>query len=122
MSWQGGAIFLALFIASTCPQTRSQCEEAKSTLQINECFSAELKKATTELNRVYRSTLKKLEPTDAVLLRKAQATWAAYRDAQCEAEYALWGGGTGGPAAMMSCKLELTQERTKEIQNTYLNR
>jgi uncharacterized protein YecT (DUF1311 family) len=88
-------------------------------LQINECFSKELIKASAEVNRVFRSTLKKLQPEDAALLRKAQRTWLAYRDAQCEAEHAMWG--TGGPAALMSGKVELTHQRTEEIQNTYKN-
>jgi len=78
-------------------------------------------KASAEVNRVCRSTLKKLQPEDAALLRKAQRAWLAYRDAQCEAEHALWGGGTGGPAALMSGKVELTRQRTAEIQNTYKN-
>jgi uncharacterized protein YecT (DUF1311 family) len=81
----------------------------------------ELKKADAEVNRVYHSTVKRLQADDAALLRKAQRAWLAYRDAQCEAERALWGGGTGGPAAWMSCKVELTRQRTAEIENTYKN-
>jgi uncharacterized protein YecT (DUF1311 family) len=81
----------------------------------------ELKKADAEVNRVYHSTVKRLQADDAALLRKAQRAWLAYRDAQCEVERALWGGGTGGPAAWMSCKVELTRQRTAEIENTYKN-
>ncbi|HEY6269994.1 MAG TPA: lysozyme inhibitor LprI family protein [Candidatus Acidoferrum sp.] len=99
--------------------TRAQCEGAKSTLQINECFAKELKKAEAEVNKIYQLSVKKLEPDDAALLRKAQRAWLAYRDAQCEAEHALWGGGTGGPAALMSCRVELTRQRVAEIQNIY---
>lgn len=115
-------IFLLGFLAlATGDVARAQCENAKSTLQINECFAKELKKAEVEVNRVYQLTVKKLQPDDAALLRKAQRAWLAYRDAQCEAEHALLGGGTGGPAAWISCKLELTRQRTAEIQNTYEN-
>ena len=101
---------------------RAQCEDAKSTLQINECFAKELKKAEAEVNKIYQLTIKKLQPEDVALLRKAQRAWLAYRDAQCEAEHALCGGGTGGPAAWMSCKVELTHQRVAEIQSTYENR
>jgi uncharacterized protein YecT (DUF1311 family) len=121
MCWGDRALLLMLFIFATGTAARAQCEEAKSTLQINECFAKELKKADAELNTVYRLALKKLEADDAALLRKAQRAWLAYRDAQCEAEHALWGGGTGGPAAWMSCKLGLTSQRTAEIRNTYQN-
>ena len=119
MSWQGKGILVALLAIGACPHARAQCDDAKTTLQINECFAKELKKANAELDRVYRSTAKDLDPADAELLRKAQSAWVAYRDAQCEAEFALWDGGTGGPAARMACKLELTHQRIKEIQNTY---
>jgi uncharacterized protein YecT (DUF1311 family) len=110
---------VAFFAIATGAVVRAQCDDAKTTLQINECFAKELKKADAELNDVYRSTIKKLEAADAALLRKAQRAWLVYRDAQCEAGRALLDGGTGGPAAFLSCKLELTRKRTAEIQNTY---
>jgi uncharacterized protein YecT (DUF1311 family) len=52
--------------------TRARCEGAKSTLQINECFAKEFKKAEAEVNKIYQLSVKKLEPDDAALLRKAQ--------------------------------------------------
>jgi uncharacterized protein YecT (DUF1311 family) len=121
MFWRGRLFLLTIFILAMGASARAQCEDAKSTAQTNACFAKELKKADTELNGVYRATVKKLHPEDAILLRKTQRAWLAYRDAQCAAEHALWGGGTGGPAAWMSCKLELTRQRTAEIQNTYQN-
>lgn len=121
MYWHSRIFFLVFFICATGNVAKAQCEDAKSTLQINECLAKELKKADAELNSVYHSFVKRLEPDDAILLRKAQRAWLGYRDAQCQAEHALWGGGTGGPAALMNCKLELTRQRTTEIQNTYKN-
>jgi len=109
MSWRSRILLLAFFTLATGNAAEAQCEDAKSTLQINECFARELKKADAEINRIYGLTVKKLQPEDAALSRKAQRAWLAYRDAQCEAERALRGGGTGGPAASMSCKLELTR-------------
>jgi uncharacterized protein YecT (DUF1311 family) len=121
MAYLYRAVLLTFFIFGADSVARAQCDEAKTTLQINECFAKELRKADAEVNRVYRLTVKKLQPDDAAFLRKAQRAWLAYRDAQCEAEHALWGGGTGGPAARMSCSLELTRKRAAEIQNTYKN-
>lgn len=119
MSWHSRILLLIFFTFFAGNVTRAQCEGAKSTLQINECFAKELKKAEAEVNKIYQLSVKKLEPDDAALLRKAQRAWLAYRDAQCEAEHALWGGGTGGPAALMSCRVELTRQRVAEIQNIY---
>jgi uncharacterized protein YecT (DUF1311 family) len=119
VSWRGRVFLFAFFAFTTGAVAKGQCEDAKTTLQINECFAKELKKADAELNGAYRLTMKKLEAADAALLRKAQRAWLVYRDAQCEADRALLDGGTGGPVAFMSCKLELTHKRTAEIQNTY---
>jgi uncharacterized protein YecT (DUF1311 family) len=121
MSWHSRIVLLVFFAFATGNVAKAQCEDAKSTLQINECFAKELKKADAEVNKIYYSTVKKLQRDDAALLRKAQRAWRAYRDAQCEAEHALWGGGTGGPAAWMSCKVELARQRAAEIENTYKN-
>jgi uncharacterized protein YecT (DUF1311 family) len=119
MSWNGKVFLLMFFIFATGTAARAQCEEAKTTLQINECFAKELKKADARLNRVYRLTQEKLSPEDAALLQKTQRAWVAFRDAQCEAEHALMGEGTAGPMTLMSCKLEMTRKRTAEIRTTY---
>jgi uncharacterized protein YecT (DUF1311 family) len=119
MSWRGRVFLLTFFVFATGAVARAQCDDAKTTLQINECFAKELKKADAELNTVYHSTIKKLGPADTVLLRKTQRAWLAYRDAQCEADRALWDEGTGGPAAFMSCRLELAHQRTAEMRKTY---
>jgi uncharacterized protein YecT (DUF1311 family) len=100
MSWRIRIFFLVLFICATGNVARAQCEEAKSTLQINECFAKELKKADVEFNSVYRSIVDKLQPDDTVRLRKAPRAWLGYRNAQCEAEHAPWGGGHGRPSGM----------------------
>jgi uncharacterized protein YecT (DUF1311 family) len=121
MARRGRVLLLAFLTFATANVAKAQCEDVKSTLPINECFAKELKKADAEVNKIYRATLKQLQPDDAALLRKAQRAWLAYRDAQWEAEYALWGGSTGGPAARMSCKLELTRQRAAEIKNSYEN-
>ena len=119
MSWRNRIILLVFFTLATGNVARAQCDEAKTTLQINECFAKELKKADSELNRVYQATVKKLPPDDVALLRKTQRAWLAYRDSQCEAERALMSEGTNAPATWMSCKLELTRKRATEIQTTY---
>jgi len=41
----------------------------------------EWKKSNAELNRVYQESLKKLNPEQSALLKKAQRAWLIYRDA-----------------------------------------
>ena len=74
----------------------AQCENKGTTGDVTECYEQEFRKADAELNRVYKQVLKDLDSEDAARLHKAQRAWVLYRDAQCDAEYALWGGGTGG--------------------------
>jgi uncharacterized protein YecT (DUF1311 family) len=73
MSWHSRIFLLAFFTFATGKVARTQCEDAKSTLQINECFAKELKKADSEVNRIYHITVKKLQADDAALLRKRSA-------------------------------------------------
>lgn len=97
----------------------AQCEEKRTTLDISQCLGTALKRADTELNRSYQQALKNLNMADGERLRIAQRAWAAYRDAQCKAEFELWDGGTGGQIALPQCMLKLTKRRTTEIKETY---
>ena len=59
-------------------------------------MSNEYEKAAGELTRIYKLAFKGLDENETENLKKAQRAWIAYRDAQCEAEYAKWDGGSGG--------------------------
>jgi len=48
-------------------------------------------------------------------LEAAQSAWAAYRDAQCEAIGAGYGGGSGTGIAIRSCRVDLSRERTAAL-------
>jgi uncharacterized protein YecT (DUF1311 family) len=99
--------------------SRAQCEDKKTTVDTIDCLTTEFKKAGVELNRLYQVKIKKLSQADAARLRKAQRAWIGYRDAHCEAEAALYEGGSIAPVIQGSCRLKLTQLRTKEIEAAY---
>ena len=44
-------------------------------------------------------------------LEKAQASWSAARDAQCDYVEATYAGGSGGSIANLSCCIEMGRER-----------
>ncbi len=109
-----------LFAGLACAGTaRGQCEDKVSTADMTQCYDAELKKADAELNRTYQEALGKLKGDNVTRLRTAQRAWVAYRDAQCQAAYKMFEGGTIAPLAFTQCKTKLTQSRTKEIRQTY---
>ena len=111
-------LLLLLFVPSLLT---AQCKDAVSTKDMQDCMDNEWKKSDAELNRVYQESLKKLKPEQAALLKKAQRAWLSYRDAQCDADYKMFAGGTAAPLALTQCRVTLTQERTKTLEDTYLN-
>lgn len=48
-------------------------------------------------------------------LEASQAAWSAYRDAQCEAVGAAFGGGSGTGIGIAACRVELGRERVAEL-------
>jgi len=111
---------LPLFVLFLLPGfARAQCDDKKTTIDINVCLAAELKKADAELHLVFQVKIKKLAAADAARLRKAQRAWIAYRDAHCDAEAGLYAGGTIAPSIQLGCRVNLTQLRTKEIETAY---
>lgn len=113
--------YLFLVVLLPAPSlAAAQCKDAVSTKDMQECMD-EWKKSDAELNRVYQETLKKLKPEQATLLKRAQHAWLSYRDAQCDADYKMYAGGTAAPLALTQCRVILTQERTKTLKDTYSN-
>jgi uncharacterized protein YecT (DUF1311 family) len=96
----------------------AQCKDAVSTKDMQDCMDSEWKRSDAELNRVYQESLKKLKPEQTALLKKAQRAWITYRDAQCEADYKMFAGGSAAPLALTQCRVTLTQERTKTLKDT----
>jgi uncharacterized protein YecT (DUF1311 family) len=48
-------------------------------------------------------------------LDAAQTTWRNHRDAQCDYEGALFGGGSGTGIAIQSCRIKLTRAHTEAL-------
>lgn len=120
-----GLFWLSLTIALQAQETavalapNHPCAEAASTLDMSICYSAELKKANKALNQFYQSLLKELDKADRESLRRAQRSWVQYRDADCESEYRLWGGGSGGPNGRLICTFNRTEERLDLLRRRY---
>ncbi len=117
--------------AAYAPQDQSGCigasadacmatPEGTSTYGMGGCLDAELTWWDDRLNRLYRDLMARHReddaaddlpqgaPTRAGTLRDMQRAWIAYRDAACDHERALWGGGTGGGPATLECLMRLT--------------
>ena len=84
-----------------------------------ECFLAASQKADKDLNAYYGKLRAHLEADDLKKLQVAQRLWVQFRDANCTAEYSLYGGGSAGPTVRAACIEALTRQRTTELRTMY---
>ena len=98
------------------------CDGAVTQFDLNQCSEAAYRAADKELNGAYAAALEAARQYDSwpegraeATLRAAQRTWIAYRDAACEAEAALWDGGSGQPMILSGCLGRLTAQRTDDL-------
>ncbi len=107
--------------------TADPCKTQANTIEINECAKSELAKKDKALNAAYQMLIKKLAPADKFddinytevtkQLLEAQKNWIKYRDADCKAKYTLNEQGTMRGIVHLSCLIERTEQRTKELLN-----
>jgi uncharacterized protein YecT (DUF1311 family) len=108
------------------------CAKAQSTYEINVCSEKEFEKADKALNAAYKKALAQIasgggeKPYDPKsweeAMRASQRAWVAFRDADCKGLMAMeWQGGTGTTAAELSCMIQLTTARTKDLLDRYNN-
>ena len=89
-----------------------------STIAESGCYDQELQYWDRLLNANYRAKMARAKETDranegfgpsqADALKAMQRAWIPYRDAACDYERSLWGGGTGGGPAQLNCLMTQT--------------
>jgi uncharacterized protein YecT (DUF1311 family) len=97
----------------------SPCAKITITTDLASCLSKARASSDAELNSLYRDIRKRLDRDELTALTQTQRLWIQYRDANCSAERALYGTGTGAAPAYLSCLEAMTRARTKELQVTY---
>lgn len=114
--------------ASAC---MDKSEGGYSTVGMGGCISLELEYWDARLNAAYKVLMARekaddLEfgggengvPMKSTALRAMQRVWISWRDATCDYERSLWGGGTGGGPATVGCLMRLTGEQTLYLEAT----
>lgn len=94
-----------------------------STVGMVACISRELDYWDARLNDSYQALRARHRADDAdtanipgipsmeLALRDMQRAWIPFRDATCDYERSLWGGGTGGGPATAGCRMRLTGQQ-----------
>jgi uncharacterized protein YecT (DUF1311 family) len=113
------------------------CPEAKSQLDLNECYSKLYQSADTGLNAAYNdivgfmkknllvaqhdnnATLVTHNEASLTKLLAAQRAWLAYRDANCDSVKFQYDGGSLQPMIWSQCMADTTQQRITTLSNAY---
>lgn len=98
---------------AACRATAAQADTAAA------CLSRALASRDSELSALLNRVRPAITGDELDLLDRAQNAWKEYRSASCEAEYALYGGGSGGPAARLACREALTRDRIAQLHDAY---
>jgi uncharacterized protein YecT (DUF1311 family) len=88
---------------------------------MNETAGKILAKADAEMNQAYKKLMADLDTKSQAKLRESQRQWIKFRDAEAEFLSLKFLGGSAYPMVYAGNKTSLTQQRTKELKDTYKN-
>ncbi len=103
------------------------CAAPTTTIEMNNCAQKAYEKKDNELNVAYQALMKSLTPAKPIgminypevrrQLVNAQQDWIRFRDNDCDAKYKLRQDGTIRTIVYLTCKMEHTDLRTKQLKN-----
>jgi len=95
------------------------CDSANTTLAYRICANLQYQESDSLLNISYRLLLTELKnkASELALLKESQKEWANYRNKHCKIYYEIYEGGSLQSIAYMNSLTELTNNRTKELNN-----
>jgi len=98
------------------------CENAWTTIAINQCMNQELIFANETMDKYLEKSLQRYSNDSVSLtsIKNGQEAWIVYRDTHCDAVYDTWRDGTIRTAMGLGCKLRLTNERTRTLWVSFL--
>ena len=116
------ALMVGFTITSQARAETVNCDEAISTIEINECAAMELETAEKQLAEYLQASLDIYQQDEELVtaINQSQHDWLTYRDAHCSSIYTQWRDGTIRGAMALSCKTQLTQRRTQELWDSFL--
>lgn len=108
---------LTLVLFTFSGQISAICEQAQSTVEINECLIAEIMKANTELDKAYSELIGALSASDQLLLASTQSTWLKHLEHELELIGSIWSEGTYGSIRYGYVKYEMLTARTEALKH-----
>ncbi|MBO9413165.1 MULTISPECIES: lysozyme inhibitor LprI family protein [unclassified Ruegeria] len=116
--------FFVLFLSSAASADPAlECLDVGSQVEIGACVGAMEDRVNQAIDASYDIAMQSAKELDDVTgrvvavpaLDSAQTAWLAYRDAQCEAVGASFGGVSGTGIGITACRVELGRARVDEL-------
>ncbi|KIC40678.1 hypothetical protein RA27_13000 [Ruegeria sp. ANG-R] len=112
-----------LFPLAAVADPTMECIDAGSQVEIGSCVSNMETRVNAAIESSYSLALGAAQELDEVTgrvvavpaLEAAQTAWQTYRDAQCEAVGASFGGGSGTGIAITACRVDLGRARVDAL-------
>lgn len=102
---------------------RSECANASTQLEMNQCSEKEHLEAEAMLNSLYKEIATDLsrgkDPTALVKLRTAESAWRRYRDLHCQAARDQFKGASMSAMIWSDCMTGVTLNRIQDLKYGY---
>lgn len=111
-------VVVVALAAGPAAAEQTNCDTTMAQQQLNLCADRAFLAADAELNDAYADAVSFAQGVGGeaeALLRVAQRAWVPFRDAACEAEAYVFGGGSMQPMIYAYCLARLTEVRRAEL-------
>ena len=118
-------MFLELATAAALAQIKPSerlCDDSGTTVAVNACLDAKLKRANARLDRYVQAAIHRYEDEPAVRrgILASQKAFEAYRKIECDTVFEQWKEGTIRGSMLLGCQIALTDDRTHEVWQHWL--
>ncbi|WP_415891596.1 lysozyme inhibitor LprI family protein [Neptuniibacter sp. PT8_73] len=99
------------------------CEDAKTSIQMNRCAAIKLEVAHHQMTKYLDATYELHANNQAALesIKVAQKDWETHIASHCDSIYAVWEEGRKKAFVSIFSMIDKTDERTAEIWKTYIS-
>ena len=113
---------LGVAVMAMAEEPSLDCDNAMTTLEINQCAAVQLESAQSELSQYVEASVNHHadDPELVAAIEDSQQAWEAYAAAHCEAVHAQWREGSIRGVMALTCKTQLTQQRTHTVWASFL--
>ncbi|WP_415898109.1 lysozyme inhibitor LprI family protein [Neptuniibacter sp. QD57_21] len=114
---------LSLTFLLSSHASANNCEDAKTSIQMNRCAAIKLEVAHHQMTKYLDATyeLHAKNTTALESIKIAQKDWETHIASHCDSIYAIWEEGRKKAFVSIFCMIDKTDERTAEIWKTYLS-